>query len=101
MDQTSMAMQILVSGLLMGCIYALVAWGFTIVYNATGLINFAAGEFVMMGGVLSAALSARFGWPAVLAVPTAVALVAVIAGLIDLCCLQRARRREHLTLVML
>ncbi|MBN8751514.1 MAG: branched-chain amino acid ABC transporter permease [Variovorax sp.] len=101
MDQTSMAAQILVSGLLIGCIYALVAWGFTIVYNATGLINFAAGEFVMMGGVISAALNAKLGWPPVVAVPLAIATVAAIAALIDWGCLQRARRQAHLTLVML
>lgn len=96
-----MAVQILVSGLLIGCIYALVAWGFTIVYNATGLINFAAGEFVMMGGVISAALNANLSWPPLVSVPVAVALVAVIAALIDWGCLQRARRQAHLTLVML
>lgn len=62
MDTFNMATQIAVSGLLIGCIYVLVAWGFTIVYNATGIINFAAGEFVMMGGVISAALNASWVW---------------------------------------
>jgi branched-chain amino acid transport system permease protein len=96
-----MAVQILVSGLLIGCIYVLVAWGFTIVYNATGLINFAAGEFVMMGGVISAALNLTLGWPPIVAVPVAITIVAVVAALIDWGCLQRARRQAHLTLVML
>lgn len=96
-----MAAQIAVSGLLIGCIYALVAWGFTIVYNATGIINFAAGEFVMMGGVISAALNASFGWPPLTAVPVTVAIVAVVSAAMDRYCLQKARRRTHLTLVML
>lgn len=45
-------LQFLVAGLKNGSIYALVALGFTIVYAATGAINFAQGEFFMLGGML-------------------------------------------------
>ncbi|MCX8085182.1 MAG: branched-chain amino acid ABC transporter permease [Calditerrivibrio sp.] len=45
-------MQFLYSGLTSGSIYALVAIGFNIIYNTTGLINFAQGEFVVLGGML-------------------------------------------------
>ena len=44
-------LQFLFSGLTVGAIYALVALGFTIIYNATDVINFAQGEFVMIGGM--------------------------------------------------
>lgn len=101
MDTFNMATQVAVSGLLIGCIYVLVAWGFTIVYNATGIINFAAGEFVMMGGVISAALNASFGMAPLLTVPVTVLIVAAVSAAMDRFCLQRARRRAHLTLVML
>jgi branched-chain amino acid transport system permease protein len=40
-------MQLLVSGLAFGSIYALVALGFVLIYNAVGVVNFAQGEFVM------------------------------------------------------
>ena len=40
-------MQLLVSGLAIGSIYALVALGFVLIYNAVGVVNFAQGEFVM------------------------------------------------------
>lgn len=96
-----MAIQIAVSGLLAGCIYVLVAWGFTIVYNATGIINFAAGEFVMMGGVISAALSSRLGLAPLVSVPLTVIIVATVAAAMDRFCLQKARRRTHMTLVMI
>lgn len=92
-----MAMQIAVSGILAGSIYALAAWGFTVVYNATGLINFAAGEFIMMGGMLSAAIPAS---PYV-AVPLSVVGVAICAALMDRYGLQKARRSTQLTLVMI
>lgn len=45
-------MQFLYSGLTSGSIYGLVALGFNIIYNTTGIINFAQGEFVMIGGML-------------------------------------------------
>jgi ABC-type branched-subunit amino acid transport system substrate-binding protein len=55
----SLAMKLLVqnaqyvlSGLSTGAIYALIGIGFAIVYNSTGIINFAQGEFVMLGGML-------------------------------------------------
>ncbi|KAA0259571.1 branched-chain amino acid ABC transporter permease [Deferribacter autotrophicus] len=44
-------MQFLYSGLTTGSIYTLVAIGFNIIYNTTGIINFAQGEFVMLGGM--------------------------------------------------
>jgi branched-chain amino acid transport system permease protein len=44
--------QLLLSGVAMGCIYALVALGFVLIYNATGGLNFAQGELVMLGAFL-------------------------------------------------
>jgi branched-chain amino acid transport system permease protein len=42
--------QYLFAGITYGSIYAIVAIGFNIIYNTTGIINFAQGEFVMLGG---------------------------------------------------
>jgi len=46
-------LQYVIAGLKSGAIYALVALGFTLVYGSTGVINFAQGEFFMLGGMLS------------------------------------------------
>lgn len=46
-------LQYVVAGLKSGAIYALVGLGFTLVYGSTGIINFAQGEFFMLGGMLS------------------------------------------------
>jgi len=43
--------QLLLSGITMGSIYALIAIGFNIIYNTTNILNFAQGEFVMLGGM--------------------------------------------------
>ena len=61
-------LQYLLSGLTVGAIYALVALGFSIIYNASRVINFAQGEFVMIGG-MSAVTLVGAGLPLPLAVP--------------------------------
>lgn len=69
-------LQLLLSGLTVGSIYALVAVGFAVVYNVTGVINFAQGEFAMLGALGAAGL-VRAGLP--LAAAAVVAVVAVTA----------------------
>ena len=74
--------QYLVAGLTYGTIYAVVGIGFNIIYNTTGIINFAQGEFVMLGGMTAVALSRHLPLPlaiagAVLAAMAAGALVEV------------------------
>jgi branched-chain amino acid transport system permease protein len=66
-------LQFFFSGLTVGAIYALVALGFTLIYNASDVINFAQGESVMLGG-MSTVFLALAGVPLPLA-----ALIAVIA----------------------
>jgi len=53
MEFGNQLLQYLLSGLSTGAIYALIGIGFSIIYNATGIINFAQGEFVMLGGMLT------------------------------------------------
>ena len=51
--------QLLLPGLTTGCVYALVALGFVLTANVSGVVNFAQGEFVMLGGIVAAALVAH------------------------------------------
>ena len=69
---TAELLQFAFSGLTVGAIYALVALGFTLIYNASDIINFAQGEFVMLGGMITVFM-ALAGIPLPLA-----ALVAVV-----------------------
>ena len=57
-------LQLIFSGLTVGSIYAMVAMGFNIIYNSTGIINLAQGEFVMLGGMTMIWLVERraLGW---------------------------------------
>lgn len=77
--ETAEFLQYVVAGLKSGSIYALVALGFTVVYGSTGIINFAQGEFFMLGGML-AAFFYRAGLPLPLAALASV-LTTVSIGL--------------------
>lgn len=65
-------MQFFLSGITVGAVYALVALGFTIIYNASDVVNFAQGEFVMLGGMITV-----FAFEAGLPLPLA-ALIAIL-----------------------
>lgn len=73
--------QYLIAGLTYGTIYAIVGVGFNIIYNTTGIINFAQGEFVMLGGMTAVTLHAF--WPLPLAIAGAVLITMAVGGLIE------------------
>jgi branched-chain amino acid transport system permease protein len=73
--------QYLVAGLTYGAIYAIVAIGFNVIYNTTGIINFAQGEFVMLGGMTAVTLHERLPLPA--AVAGAVLSTIAVGALIE------------------
>jgi len=79
--QLDQLLQYVLSGLSTGAIYALIGIGFSIIYNATGIINFAQGEFVMLGGMLTLLFLELLKLPLWLAIPCAVA-ASTVAGLV-------------------
>ncbi|MBE0479879.1 MAG: branched-chain amino acid ABC transporter permease [Dehalococcoidia bacterium] len=94
-------MQYLVSGLTQGSIYALVALGFTIIYAVTRIINFAQGEFVMIGGMLSFTLAVSYGIPLVPSLLLSVLGAAVIGILLYLLAIRTARRASVVSLIII
>jgi branched-chain amino acid transport system permease protein len=74
--------QYLMAGLTYGMIYAVVGMGFNIIYNATGVINFAQGEFVMLGGMIAVSLVKFLPLP--LAILLAVLATMVVGALVEL-----------------
>lgn len=77
----SLFLQYLFAGITYGSIYAIVAIGFNIIYNTTGIINFAQGEFLMLGGMFSITLNAFLPLP--LAIAGAVLLTMLVGALIE------------------
>ena len=93
-------LQYLAGGLTAGAIYALVALGFSIIFNASRAINFAQGEFVMIGGMCAVTL-VNAGTPLALALPLAV-LAAVIVGLVlEKVAIEPARKADTVTLIII
>ena len=74
-------LQFLFMGIQRGSIYAMVAMGFNMIYNSTGIINFAQGEFVVLGGLMMVTLTMAFNLSIVFAF-LLTALFVVIAGVL-------------------
>lgn len=63
------------NGLIIGLIYALMALGLTLIFSVLKIVNFAHGELYMLGAYASYYLSAKLGFPPVLAVPASMVIV--------------------------
>lgn len=75
--------QALANGVGVGLIYGLVGIGYCVIYNASGIVNFAQGVFVMLGGMIAHTLLTRAGLPMLVAAPIAIVLVAAVGVLIE------------------
>ncbi|MBB4286883.1 branched-chain amino acid ABC transporter permease [Roseospira goensis] len=93
-------LQFLFSGITSGAIYALVALGFALIYNASHVINFAQGEFVMLGGMVTWALLSQ-GIDLPLAIAGAVALTMVVGLALEKLAIEPARNADVVTLIII
>jgi branched-chain amino acid transport system permease protein len=93
-------LQFLLAGITIGAIYALVALGFSIIYNASQVINFAQGEFVMIGGMATVSLAGA-GWPLPAAIAGAVLLAAAIGLALEKFAVDTARSASVVTLIII
>jgi branched-chain amino acid transport system permease protein len=101
MTLSSQIVQFVLSGLTMGSIYALMAFGFTIIYNTTGIFNFAQGEFAMLGGMVIFFLSKMLGFPMIGAFFLSVAIVALIGALFERLAIHPVKNPSHITLIII
>lgn len=92
--------QFLLSGLTVGSIYALVALGFAIIYNASHVINFAQGEFVMIGGMATVFLAAA-GVPLPLAALMAITIAITVGLALYVLAIEPARGASPVTLIII
>jgi branched-chain amino acid transport system permease protein len=91
--------QYLFAGITYGAIYAIVGIGFNIIYNTTGIINFAQGEFVMLGGML--AISFLPHMPLVAAVAAAVVLTMLFGAVMEICFIRWLDRPSVLRMIII
>jgi branched-chain amino acid transport system permease protein len=88
------------SGLTVGAVYALVALGFTLIYNASDVINFAQGEFVMLGGMTTVFL-ALAGVPLPLAAALAIVLTVIVGLALYRFAIEPARGANAVVLIII
>ncbi|WP_436167670.1 branched-chain amino acid ABC transporter permease [Bosea sp. LjRoot9] len=74
---------LLLNGVVFGAIYALNAVGIGLVYNTTGIINFAQGDFVMLGGMTTAYFYGFAGLPLLLAILCGVTVTVLVGLLVE------------------
>jgi branched-chain amino acid transport system permease protein len=86
----SQFLQFLFSGVTVGATYALAALGFTLIYNASNVINFAQGEFIMLGGMLTV-FFLKTGLPVAVALVLAVAIPAAVGILVEKLAIEPAK----------
>ncbi len=93
--------QYLVSGITSGSIYALIALGFSLIYNASKIVNFSQGEFVMMGSLMTISLYQTKVIPLWSCAIIAIAFVTLVGLLIEIGPLRKAKTNSHLILIMI
>ena len=93
-------LQFLFSGVTVGAVYALVALGFTLIYNASDVVNFAQGEFVMLGGMITWSAHAA-GLPLPLAALIAIVLTAALGVAINKLAIEPARGAPVVSLIII
>jgi branched-chain amino acid transport system permease protein len=93
-------LQFLLSGVTVGAVYALVALGFTIIYNASDVVNFAQGEFVMLGGMITVFAHAA-GAPLPLAALVAILATAALGVAMNKLTIEPARGAPVVSLVII
>jgi branched-chain amino acid transport system permease protein len=95
--------QLVVSGLANGCVYGLIALGFVLIYKATEAVNFAQGDFMMLGAFITVGLTnqAWLGLPFWLSVPIAVSIMGAFGYLLDFLVLRRMFGQSQIAVVIL
>jgi branched-chain amino acid transport system permease protein len=79
----SQVLQLFLAGVAQGCVYALVALGFVLIYKATETVNFAQGDLMMLGAFFGLTASTVLGWPYWATILFAITVMAVVGMMIE------------------
>ena len=101
MSLFSQIIQFLLTGITIGTIYGMVGLGFNIIYNATGIINFAQGEFVMLGGMFMIWFTMMLKIPMIAGFFLAVVAVTIIGGIFERLAIYPLKKPSVLILIMI
>lgn len=93
-------LQLLFTGIGVGSIYALVALGFVLIYRATNVVNFAQGDFAMLGAFSMVVLAIDFGLPYWLSIVITLAVMILVGALFNLGVYYPLRHRSFLPVII-
>ena len=93
-------LQLALSGIAIGCVYALVALGFVLIYKATETVNFAQGDLMMLGGFFAYTATAIMGWPYWAAIVFALIVMALFGMAAERVVLRPVLGQAQFTVVM-
>jgi branched-chain amino acid transport system permease protein len=96
----SFNLQLLFTGIGIGSIYALVALGFVLIYRATNVVNFAQGDFAMLGAFAMVVLTIDFELPYWLSILISLALLIGFGALFNLGVYYPLRNRSFLPVII-
>jgi branched-chain amino acid transport system permease protein len=91
--------QYCLAGITVGSIYAIVGIGFNIIYNTTGIINFAQGEFLIVGAMTAISLSQFVPLP--VAIGLAIGITILLGGLVEMTFIRQVRNASVLRLIII
>lgn len=101
MDFSQQIAQYVITGLTIGAIYAIVAIGFNIIHNTTGIVNFAQCEFISLGGMFMYTLVVHININMIISFFISMVAVALIGALIERGPIRHARSKEIIILIFL
>jgi branched-chain amino acid transport system permease protein len=101
MTLASQIIQYFFTGLTLGSIYALVALGFTMIYNSTGIINLAQGEFVMLGGLIMVFFTIVLKIPMIIGFVLTILGVTLVGALFERLAIHPLKNASLITLIMI
>lgn len=93
-------LQYLFAGLSTGAIYALIAIGWVLIFNVSGVLNLAQGELLMIGGLTFAWLAAETELPLLATLVLAIAAAVAVAVLLDVVAVRRVKSPEIVPLIL-
>ena len=93
-------LQYLFAGLSTGAIYALIAIGWVLIFNVSGVLNLAQGELLMVGGLTFGWLAANSNVPVAAALVLAIAAAVAVAVLLDVVAVRRVRSHDIVPLIL-
>ena len=101
MEISQQIAQYVITGITIGAIYAIVALGFNIIHNATGIVNFAQCEFISLGGMFMYSLVVLLKIKMILSFFISMIGVALIGAMIEKGPIRHARSKEIIILIFL